>query len=176
MPDRRPYSRLEGRRLALATIVAAPLAAWFVRARSLAQEAEPTGPQPELPKERLVIVTRDGKEHVFNVEMALKPEQQITGLMFREHIPEDGGMLFDWGRDQESQMWMKNTVSPLDMLFISADGKVKHIAENTVPRSLAVIDSAGPVRATLEVAAGTAERLDIRVGDTVKQRIFGNAG
>jgi len=61
------------------------------------------------------------------------------------------------------------------MIFINADGKIRAIAENTTPRSLAVIDSNGPVRATLEVAAGTAATLDIRVGDLVKQRIFGNA-
>jgi uncharacterized membrane protein (UPF0127 family) len=84
-------------------------------------------------------------------------------------------MLFDWGGARASQMWMKNTISALDMLFINADGTIRHIAEHTVPQSLAVIDSGGPVRATLEVAAGTAERLDIRVGDKVMQRIFGNA-
>jgi uncharacterized protein len=134
-----------------------------------------TGPQPELPKEQLVVVTHDGKHHPFNVEMALRPEQQITGLMFRPSMPADGGMLFDWGQERDSQMWMRNTIASLDMLFIRADGTIRSIAENTVPQSLAVIDSRGPVRATLELAAGTAARLDIRVGDHVLQRIFGNA-
>jgi uncharacterized protein len=131
--------------------------------------------QPELPKERLVVITHDGKQHVFNVEIAMTPEQQSTGLMFRRNIPADGGMLFDWGMAKPSQMWMKNTVSPLDILFINADGSIRTVVENTVPESLAVIDSRGPVRATLELAAGTAERLDIRVGDKVEQRLFGNA-
>ena len=134
-----------------------------------------TGPQPELPKEKLVIVTHDGTRHVFDVEMAVTPEQQTVGLMNRPVVPADGGMLFDWGTPHESQMWMRNTVASLDMLFINADGSIRSIAEHTVPQSLAVIDSRGPVRATLEVAAGTAERLDIRVGDKVLQRIFGNA-
>jgi uncharacterized membrane protein (UPF0127 family) len=134
-----------------------------------------TAAQPELPKEKLVVVTHDGKQHVFNVEMALTDAQQETGLMFRTNIPADGGMLFDWGTEKESQMWMKNTVSSLDMLFIKADGTIGHIAERTVPQSLAVIDSGGPVRATLEMQAGLAEKLDIRVGDKVLQRIFGNA-
>ena len=142
----------------------------------LAARAQQTGPQPELPKEKLVIVTRDGKRHDFKVEMAMTPEQQETGLMFRTHIPADGGMLFDWGQPRDSQMWMKNTVSSLDMVFIDADGTIRSIAENTTPRSLAVIDSDGPVRATLELAAGTTARLGIRVGDKVEQRIFGNAG
>ncbi len=131
-----------------------------------------TGPQPELPKESLVIVTHDGTHHEFQVEMALNMDQQITGLMFRPTVPADGGMLFDWGMPRESQMWMRNTLASLDMLFINADGTIRSIAERTVPQSLAVIDSHGPVRATLELAAGTAERLDIRVGDRVLQRIF----
>jgi uncharacterized membrane protein (UPF0127 family) len=134
-----------------------------------------TGPQPELAKESLVIVTRDGVEHRFSVELAIGPDQQRTGLMFRASVPEDGGMLFDWGRPQESQMWMKNTLVPLDMVFINADGTIRSIAERTVPHSLAAIASHGQVRATLELAGGTTERLGVVVGDTVKGRLFGNA-
>ena len=134
-----------------------------------------TGPQPELPKEKLVIVTHDGQRHDFNVEMALTEQQQMTGLMFRPSVPADGGMLFDWGKERDTEMWMKNTISSLDMLFINTDGTIRSIAEHTVPQSLAVIPSNGSVLAALELAAGTAERLDIRVGDKVQQRIFGNA-
>ena len=141
-----------------------------------AQFQIPTAAQPELPKEKLVIVTHDGQQHPFMVEMATTPIQQETGLMFRPPVPEDGGMLFDWGGVRDSTMWMKNTIAPLDMLFINPDGSVRHIAENAVPQSLAIIPSGGNVRATLELAAGTAARLHIRVGDKVEQRIFGNAG
>ena len=84
-------------------------------------------------------------------------------------------MLFDWGRPEPAQMWMKNTLVSLDMIFINNDGTIRSIAENTVPRSLAVIDAGGPVRAALEVNAGTTAKLGIRAGDIVKQRIFGNA-
>jgi hypothetical protein len=115
-------------------------------------------------------------EHVFNVEMALTPDQQTVGLMFRPSVPPDGGMLFDWGTVRDSQMWMRNTIASLDMVFINADGTIRSLAENTVPESLAVIDSRGLVRATLELAAGTTARLNIRVGDRVRQRIFGNGG
>ena len=73
-------------------------------------------------------------------------------------------------------MWMENTLVPLDMVFIDADGTIRHIAENTVPESLATVDSGGPVLAALELAGGTTARLTIRVGDKVLQRIFGNAG
>ena len=151
------------------------LALLCLPAMAIAQQAEPTGPQPELPKEKLVIVSHDGKVHVFNVEMAITPAQQTTGEMFRTSIPEDGGMLFDWGRPEPTQMWMKNTLISLDMVFINSDGTIRSIAENTMPRSLAVIDAGGPVRAALELNAGTTAKLDIRVGDKVKQRIFGNA-
>ena len=149
------------RRFLLALIALAPLAAY----------AQTTA-QPELPRERLTIVTKDGQRHEFNVEMALTPEQQTVGLMFRKEVPADGGMLFDWGAPRESTMWMRNTVAPLDMIFINADGTIRRISENTIPMSLATIDSRGPVRATLEVAAGTARRMNIHVGDKVEQRLF----
>ena len=131
-----------------------------------------TGPQPELPKQKLTIITHDGARHDFMVEMALSSDQQMTGLMFRTSVPADGGMLFDWGAERSSQMWMKNTLASLDMLFISADGHIRSIAERTVPQSLATIDGRFPVRATLELAAGTAEKLDIRVGDIVENSLF----
>jgi hypothetical protein len=134
-----------------------------------------TGPQPKLPQEPLIIVSRDGTRHEFRVEMAVAPEQQTVGLMFREAVGPAEGMLFDWGAPRESSMWMRNTLVPLDMLFIAADGRVHRIAERTVPHSLAPVDSRGPVRATLELAGGTAERLNLRVGDRVLHRIFGTA-
>lgn len=151
------------RRLLLALLLSMPLSA----------QAQ-TAAQPELPKEPLSITTRDGRRHDFQVEMALNDAQQTVGLMFRTSVPADGGMLFDWGAPRDSTMWMRNTVSALDMLFINADGTIRRIAEDTVPGSLAVIESRGPVRATLELAAGSAKRLGIRVGDRVQQRIFGN--
>ena len=152
------------RRTLLTVLALTPLAA---RAQTAAQ--------PELPKERLTIVTRDGARHDFNVEMALTPQQQETGLMFRPTVPPDGGMLFDWGRPIDSTMWMRNTIAPLDMVFLNADGTVHRVEENTVPQSLSIIDSKGQVRATLELAAGTAKRLGIRPGDKVEAKIFGNA-
>lgn len=146
------------------------LALWFAPVW-----AQVMGPQAELTKEPLTIVTRDGKEHRFLVEMAVTPAQQEIGLMFRPSVPSDGGMLFDWGLPRPSIMWMKNTIASLDMVFINADGTIRTIVERTVPESLATIDGKGPVRATLELSAGSAERLNLRVGDRVRQRIFGTA-
>ena len=149
------------RRFVLAAMALVPFAA-----------AAQTAAQPELAKEKLTIVTADGARHDLNVEMAVTPEQQTVGLMFRKTVPPDGGMLFDWGAPRDSTMWMRNTVAPLDMLFIDPDGRIRHIAENTVPESLAMIGSGGAVRATLELAAGAVRRLGIHVGDKIEQRIF----
>jgi uncharacterized membrane protein (UPF0127 family) len=135
-------------------------------------EPDETHAQPELAKEALVIVSHDGQRHLFHVEMAKTMDQQMVGLMWRKTVPADGGMLFDWGYPRESDMWMKNTIAPLDMLFIDQNGVIRHIAEDTVPQSLAEISSGGPIYAALELAAGTAERLDIQVGDKIEQRIF----
>ena len=128
---------------------------------------EPTHAQPVLPREKLVIVSKGGVRHVFEVEVAKTPEQQTTGLMFRKSVAADQGMLFPWGSPIESRMWMENTLVPLDMVFIGADGTIRRIAENTVPQSLAVISSGGPVVATLELQGGITSKLGILVGDRV---------
>ena len=154
------------RRALLVWLLAVPAAA------ALAQSGEPTRPQPELPTQKLAIVTKDGQRHGFTVEMAKLPDQQVTGLMFRKSVAPDGGMLFDWGRPRHSDMWMKNTLVPLDMVFIAADGTIDSIAENTVPRSLRIISSHGAVMATLELAGGTTARLGIVVGDKVLAPMF----
>lgn len=132
-------------------------------------------PQPKLATERLVILGREGRRHEFDVEMAISPDHQMIGLMFRPTVGDREGMLFDWGAPRESSMWMRNTLAPLDMLFIAADGRIHRIAERTVPLSLTPVDSRGPVRATLELQGGITERLDIRVGDRVLHRLFGTA-
>lgn len=134
-------------------------------------------PQPILSQEPLTIVSHDGQAHKFSVEMALTQDQQEIGLMARRALPADGGMLFDMGLPpQRSRFWMCNTVLPLDMVFIKPDGTIDSVTANAVPFSLDEVASQGPVRATLELPAGTAQRLGIRAGDKVRQRIFGNAG
>ncbi|MDQ2801863.1 MAG: DUF192 domain-containing protein [Pseudomonadota bacterium] len=157
------------RRTLLATLALVPAAA-------LAQLHEAAGPQPELPKEALTIVTQDHRRHDFQVEIARAPQQQMIGEMFRKEVPADGGMLFVWPAPQLSPMWMKNTLVPLDMLFINANGTIRHIAEDTVPRSQRLIESGGPVAATLELRGGTAARLGITVGDKVLGAMFHDLG
>jgi uncharacterized membrane protein (UPF0127 family) len=143
---------------------------------ALAYADDITGPQPTLPKQKLVIVGKDGKRHDFDVEVATSEHQQEVGEMFRKSIPANGGMLFVWPAPHDQPMWMKNTLVPLDMVFIKADGTIRAIAENTVPQSLATISSHGPVLAVLELAGGTTAKLNIVVGDKVLGKPFGNAG
>ena len=110
--------------------------------------------------------------HRFDVELAVLPEQRAQGLMFRDRLPADSGMLFIYPEDQMVAMWMKNTLIPLDMIFIARDGRIVRIAERTVPGSLATIDSGGLARGVLEVNGGTAARLGIRPGDRVVHPAF----
>jgi len=123
--------------------------------------------------ERVEIVTRTGV-HVFDVEMAVAPEDRSKGLMFRKELPAGQGMLFDFEGEGPIAMWMKNTFISLDMIFIRADGRIARIAENTMPHSETTIPSGAPVKAVLEVVAGTAKRLGIATGDRVAHRIFRN--
>ncbi len=123
----------------------------------------------------LTIESGGGVRHVFRIEVAVTPEQKATGLMFRRELAADAGMLFTYETPQVIQMWMRNTLIPLDMVFIGADGRVINVAERTVPESLAIIPSAGPAIGVLEVAGGTAARLRIRPGDRVIHPFFGTA-
>ena len=130
------------------------------------------GPQPPLPTRPLTIVGRSGVRHTFTVEMATTPRQQEVGEMFRTNIPADHGMFFDWGTPREVPMWMKNCPVPEDMVFIGQNGTITHIAENTVPESLANISSGGVVRATLELQGGITAKLGISVGGRIEGVVF----
>lgn len=121
--------------------------------------------------EQAEIVTKSGVR-VFEVEIATTPEETQRGLMFRKSVPEGTGMLFDFGKEREVRMWMKNTPVSLDMIFIRSDGTIARIAEHTKPYSEAIISSGPPVQGVLEVVAGTARKYGIAVGDKVSHRFF----
>ena len=119
-----------------------------------------------------VTIAGTGGSHVFRVERAVTPAQQERGLMYRTDLKADGGMLFypypaEGGAPREASFWMKNTPTPLDILFIRADGTIATIAENTVPFSEAQVRSREPVAAVLELVGGRAADLGIAEGDTV---------
>lgn len=119
----------------------------------------------------LEIASKTGV-HVFAVELAKTDAERERGLMYRKTLPEGQGMLFDFQRDENVIMWMKNTYVSLDMIFIRADGRITRIAENTTPLSERMIPAGGPVRAVLEVVAGTARKLGIAPGDQVAHPMF----
>ncbi|MFL9824289.1 DUF192 domain-containing protein [Rhodoplanes sp. SY1] len=122
-------------------------------------------------RQTLEIATKTGV-HVFSVEVATTDAERAQGLMHRKELPEGTGMLFDFKRDEPVAMWMKNTYVPLDMIFITADGRIHRIAENTTPMSERIIPSGGPVRGVLEVVAGTAKKLGIAPGDRIGHPMF----
>ncbi len=117
-------------------------------------------------KETVSIIS-GAKTHEFQVELALTPQQHMQGLMFRQRLGVDAGMLFVYRREAPIAMWMKNTYLPLDMLFISRGGIISKIAERTVPLSEMTISSGVAVIAVLELNSGTVSRLGITLGDKV---------
>ncbi len=121
----------------------------------------------------LTIVSATGP-HKFTVEVADTPAQMEQGLMFRRAMAADAGMLFDYKTPTVATMWMRNTLIPLDMLFVDAHGRIVNIHERAVPQSLDVIAAAAPVRAVIELNGGTAARLGIAPGDQVRHPVFGN--
>lgn len=144
------------------------LTAWVLTRPSPAPAQEPGAANPSLPTATLWIKTNRGR-YAFAVELAQTPEARQTGLQGRRFLAADAGMLFDFGSPQPVSMWMKNTFLSLDMLFIDSEGTVVKVVETTPPLSLALISSERPVRAVLEVIAGTCARLGIGPGS----RIYG---
>ena len=114
----------------------------------------------------LVLKTATG-DHRFNIEVAETDQKRALGLMFRRSLPENAGMLFIYDRPQPAAMWMRNTLIPLDMVFIAADGTVHRIETHTEPFSTAVIPSDGDVLAVLELNAGQADKIGLKRGDKV---------
>ncbi|HUI35063.1 MAG TPA: DUF192 domain-containing protein [Stellaceae bacterium] len=112
----------------------------------------------------LTIVTAAGP-HKFTIELALSGPQMEQGLMFRRKLAPDAGMLFDFGTPTNVTMWMKNTLIPLDMLFLDARGRIIDIHERAVPLSLDMIAANAPSRYVIELNGGTVERLGIKPGD-----------
>jgi hypothetical protein len=101
------------------------------------------------------------------VELATTPAEREQGLMFRKSLAPNAGMLFLYPNEQQVAFWMKNTLIPLDMLFLKTDGSIARIAHDAVPLDETPIPSNAEVRAVLEVNGGTAAALGIKEGDKV---------
>lgn len=125
--------------------------------------------QADAAEDLVAVIASASGEHRFTIEVADTPDERAKGLMFRETMAADAGMLFDYGSDQDGvAFWMKNTPLPLDMIFIREDGTITQIAADTTPYSLEPVASREPVRFVLEVNAGTAAKLGIVPGDRLR--------
>lgn len=129
--------------------------------------SEPAGLSPAGLQQSMVTIRSGQREHRFTVEIARTPQEQAQGLMHRQSLAPDRGMLFPYSPPQPASFWMKNTLIPLDIIFIRADGTIARIAAQTVPLSLEPVPSLEPVIAVLEIAGGRAAELGIKEGDRV---------
>lgn len=125
-------------------------------------------------KSRLTVETARGQSFDFDVELALTPAQQAQGLMHREEMAADAGMLFVFPRARPASFWMKNTILPLDIIFIGPDGAILNIAKRTTPMSTESVPSDGEAKAVLELNAGVTDLLNIRPGDRVVHELLEN--
>lgn len=155
--------------LSLALICAPSLSGCYANTGDTAT----TSPQSELPqseaglKQVALSIRSADATHAFIVEVAATVGEQAQGLMFRTRLAPDKGMIFPFPDDRVASFWMKNTVIPLDIIFIRRDGTIESIAANTTPYSLAPVRSNEPVATVLEIAGGQAAKLGIEPGDIV---------
>ncbi len=117
-----------------------------------------------LPVHQISLKGADGAVHDFQVEVAFTPSQRERGLMERESMPANHGMLFVFPKARRVTMWMKDTYLPLDMIFLDSSHRVVHVKENAQPLDESIIDSGGDVLHVLEINAGLAKKLKITVG------------
>ena len=115
-----------------------------------------------------LTINSDGRTHRFTVEVAQTAEEQRVGLMNRQQLAPDRGMIFPFEAERVASFWMKNTLIPLDMIFIRADGSITNIEANTVPMSEEPVLSFEPVTAVLEIPGGRSAELGIKPGDRVE--------
>lgn len=115
-----------------------------------------------------LTITSDGRPHTFRVEVARTPEQQARGLMERPPLGDFEGMIFPYNPPRNASFWMRNTPSPLDIIFIGADGRIINIAAETIPFSEDQVKSAAPASLVLEIRGGRAAALGIEAGDLVE--------
>ena len=147
------------------------ICAVFAGGGAYAQNAAPE-PLSAFPQSLLAIRTAAGKVVNFKIWTADNPRREQQGLMFVHDMDEHAGMLFLFPGNQQPSMWMKNTYIPLDLLFISAKGRIEYIAARATPLSLSVIESPKPALAVLELKGGACEFLGINTGDSVLHSSF----
>lgn len=124
---------------------------------------------------RVVVQTAKGA-FAFTIEIADDDAERAQGLMFRDYLAPDAGMLFDYGQEQLTSFWMQNTLIPLDMIFVGADGIVKNIQVNARPLDTTSIPSKFPVRFVLEIPGGRSTEIGLAVGDRMEHPRVASGG
>ena len=120
----------------------------------------------------LTVVSKDSK-HVFQIERAISLDQQARGMMFRESMDPDSGMLFESDEPKIATIWMKNTPLPLDIIFVRSNGKILKIEHMAQPYKLRSASSEAIVAAVLELQGGRSKELGIMPGDLIQHEFFG---
>ncbi len=126
------------------------------------------GPAAQAPGARVVVETASGARHAVRVELARTDAERARGLMWRERLAPDAGMLFLFDESAPHGFWMKNTLIPLDMIFIGEDGRIVGIVESATPGSTALREVGAPNRYVLEVNGGWSAARGVRTGDRVR--------
>ncbi|WP_245626819.1 DUF192 domain-containing protein [Aestuariivita boseongensis] len=119
-----------------------------------------------------VTLSGSGGQSFFNIEIADTPAERSQGLMFRESLPVSSGMLFVYERPQRVSFWMKNTLIPLDMIFVNETGVVEHVHENAIPGDLTPIPGGDNILVVLEINGGLARQLGIGPGTKLRHEVF----
>jgi uncharacterized membrane protein (UPF0127 family) len=151
----------------IARAVALGLIASLASCQPSASNAVELGRSPAGLEQVPLTIESNGRKHRFTVEVATTSEQQQMGLMHRSALAPDRGMIFPFDTPRQASFWMKNTLIPLDMIFVRADGSIANVEANTVPLSLQPVYSEGSVAAVLEIAGGRSAELGIKAGDKV---------
>lgn len=126
-------------------------------------------------EDRAVLHTAKG-DFAFKIEIADTDAERAQGLMFRQQLAADAGMLFDFREERPVSFWMRNTFIPLDMLFIAADGTVRNVHVNAIPHDPTPIPSDGPVQFVLEIPGGRSVELGVQPGDRLEHpRVAGGS-
>lgn len=149
--------------LFLCVVCFKPLVVWADSSGAQAQQLE---------KAFLKVTGKEGSSVLLHVEIADDMQERAIGMMYRQDVPQNTGMLFVFEDNTERFFWMKNTFVSLDILFLDKRGRIHHIHKNAVPESLERIPSRGKSVGVLEVGAGEAERLGIQVGDYIEYSDF----
>ncbi len=122
-----------------------------------------------------LTIVSEGAEHVFSVERAITLDQQARGMMFRETMDPDAGMIFEFDKPKIATIWMKNTAIPLDILFVRSNGKILKIEHMAQPYKLRSASSEAVIAAVVELQGGRSRDLGIKPGDLIKHEFFGTS-